>query len=92
MPLNIVKNGQVWAMILMHSACLNGPGWGIYRRIVILSHLNSVLGQDHSENAIGVAATMAHEMGHNFGMNHDSVGCCSASPRDGGCIMAAATG
>ncbi|KAF7249564.1 Disintegrin and metalloproteinase domain-containing protein 19 [Varanus komodoensis] len=47
---------------------------------------------DHSENAIGVAATMAHEMGHNFGMSHDAAGCCTASPNDGGCIMAAATG
>ncbi|XP_053574763.1 disintegrin and metalloproteinase domain-containing protein 19 isoform X2 [Bombina bombina] len=47
---------------------------------------------DHSDNAIGVAATMAHEMGHNFGMSHDGAGCCSAKPEDGGCIMAAATG
>ncbi|XP_069809486.1 disintegrin and metalloproteinase domain-containing protein 19 isoform X2 [Dendropsophus ebraccatus] len=47
---------------------------------------------DHSDNAIGVAATMAHEMGHNFGMSHDSAGCCTAKPEDGGCIMAAATG
>nr|XP_033783215.1 disintegrin and metalloproteinase domain-containing protein 19 [Geotrypetes seraphini] len=47
---------------------------------------------DHSNNAIGIAATMAHEMGHNFGMSHDSAGCCTASPEDGGCIMAAATG
>ncbi|KAM4675424.1 disintegrin and metalloproteinase domain-containing protein 19 [Discoglossus pictus] len=47
---------------------------------------------DHSDNAIGVAATMAHEMGHNFGMSHDAAGCCTAKPEDGGCIMAAATG
>ncbi|XP_067161180.1 disintegrin and metalloproteinase domain-containing protein 19 [Apteryx mantelli] len=47
---------------------------------------------DHSENAVGVAATIAHEMGHNFGMNHDSAGCCTTSAEDGGCIMASATG
>uniref|UniRef100_A0A3P8WWI3 ADAM metallopeptidase domain 19 n=1 Tax=Cynoglossus semilaevis TaxID=244447 RepID=A0A3P8WWI3_CYNSE len=47
---------------------------------------------DHSESAVGVAATMAHELGHNFGMSHDSAGCCQARAEDGGCIMAAATG
>lgn len=47
---------------------------------------------DHSELAVGVAATMAHEMGHNFGMSHDIPGCCQAKADDGGCIMAAATG
>ncbi|XP_041703871.2 disintegrin and metalloproteinase domain-containing protein 19 isoform X2 [Coregonus clupeaformis] len=47
---------------------------------------------DHSDSAVGVAATMAHEMGHNFGMSHDSPGCCQAKADDGGCIMAAATG
>ncbi|KAM6356349.1 disintegrin and metalloproteinase domain-containing protein 19 isoform 2-T2 [Alca torda] len=47
---------------------------------------------DHSDNAIGVAATIAHEMGHNFGMNHDSPGCCTTPAEDGGCIMASATG
>ncbi|XP_067389763.1 disintegrin and metalloproteinase domain-containing protein 33 [Emydura macquarii macquarii] len=48
---------------------------------------------DHSELPIGAAATMAHEIGHNFGMSHDSEGCCvEAAPDQGGCVMAAATG
>uniref|UniRef100_A0A3P9IZK2 ADAM metallopeptidase domain 19 n=1 Tax=Oryzias latipes TaxID=8090 RepID=A0A3P9IZK2_ORYLA len=47
---------------------------------------------DHSDLAVGVAATMAHEMGHNFGMTHDTKGCCQAKAEDGGCIMAPATG
>ncbi|XP_019408103.1 PREDICTED: disintegrin and metalloproteinase domain-containing protein 33, partial [Crocodylus porosus] len=48
---------------------------------------------DHSELPIGAAATMAHEIGHNFGMSHDSEGCCvEATPDKGGCVMAAATG
>nr|XP_031304477.1 disintegrin and metalloproteinase domain-containing protein 8-like isoform X1 [Camelus dromedarius] len=56
---------------------------------------SGAVNQDHSPNPIGVASTMAHEMGHNLGMDHDEnvQGCYCPVPRsDGGCIMAASIG
>nr|F8RKW1.1 RecName: Full=Zinc metalloproteinase-disintegrin-like MTP4; AltName: Full=Snake venom metalloproteinase; Short=SVMP; Flags: Precursor [Drysdalia coronoides]AEH95531.1 MTP4 [Drysdalia coronoides] len=42
--------------------------------------------QDHSKRTSMVASTMAHELGHNLGINHDSASCnCNAGP----CIMSA---
>uniref|UniRef100_A0A8C3NGV3 Uncharacterized protein n=1 Tax=Geospiza parvula TaxID=87175 RepID=A0A8C3NGV3_GEOPR len=40
--------------------------------------------QDHNRNEVAVAATMAHEMGHNLGMSHDTQAC---SCNDDICIM-----
>nr|XP_056706457.1 disintegrin and metalloproteinase domain-containing protein 12 [Euleptes europaea] len=50
---------------------------------------------DHSDTPLGAAVTLAHELGHNFGMNHDTLerGCnCKAPPDKGGCIMNPSTG
>ncbi|XP_039234519.1 zinc metalloproteinase-disintegrin-like NaMP, partial [Pipra filicauda] len=40
--------------------------------------------QDHSGNVIAVGATLAHELGHNLGMSHDTRACACG---DSVCIM-----
>ncbi|ELW69675.1 Disintegrin and metalloproteinase domain-containing protein 12 [Tupaia chinensis] len=50
---------------------------------------------DHSDSPLGAAVTLAHELGHNFGMNHDTLerGCsCKTTADKGGCIMNPSTG
>lgn len=51
--------------------------------------------QDHLVSVLGVASTVAHELGHNLGMRHDTAErrcSCDNEPRLGGCIMEPSTG
>ncbi|XP_056331903.1 disintegrin and metalloproteinase domain-containing protein 15 isoform X1 [Danio aesculapii] len=50
---------------------------------------------DHLVSVLGVSSTVAHELGHNLGMSHDTAErrChCQNEPRLGGCIMEPSTG
>ncbi|KAM6910502.1 disintegrin and metalloproteinase domain-containing protein 12 [Xenentodon cancila] len=50
---------------------------------------------DHLVSVMGVASTIAHELGHNLGMRHDTAErrcSCQNEPRLGGCIMEPSTG
>ncbi|XP_039108350.1 disintegrin and metalloproteinase domain-containing protein 8 isoform X3 [Hyaena hyaena] len=72
-----------------------GTTVGLAKVSSMCSQASGAVNQDHNQNPIGVASTMAHEMGHNLGMDHDDnvQGCYCPVPREGGgCVMAASIG
>uniref|UniRef100_A0A3B4BG46 Uncharacterized protein n=1 Tax=Periophthalmus magnuspinnatus TaxID=409849 RepID=A0A3B4BG46_9GOBI len=64
--------------------------WRQQRLLPRIKHDNAqfIILCDHNSNSIGVASTIAHEMGHNLGLSHDHENCvCGSSRSKKGCIM-----
>ncbi|XP_057590735.1 disintegrin and metalloproteinase domain-containing protein 8 isoform X2 [Hippopotamus amphibius kiboko] len=77
---------------LITAVDFTGTTVGLARVSSMCSQGSGAVNQDHSPNPVGVASTMAHEMGHNLGMDHDEnvPGCyCPVPQAGGGCVMAA---
>uniref|UniRef100_UPI00398EFB23 disintegrin and metalloproteinase domain-containing protein 8a isoform X2 n=1 Tax=Pristiophorus japonicus TaxID=55135 RepID=UPI00398EFB23 len=73
-----------------------GTTVGLATKSAMCSYQSGGVNEDHNRNPIGLASTIAHEMGHNLGMSHDEdhdTYCdCDASKNNGGCVMAEKTG
>uniref|UniRef100_A0A671PN60 Zinc metalloproteinase-disintegrin-like batroxstatin-1 n=1 Tax=Sinocyclocheilus anshuiensis TaxID=1608454 RepID=A0A671PN60_9TELE len=84
---DLIKRQQHDNAHLLSAINLDGATVGLAYIGTLCGGLSTGIVQDHNSKAIAVGATMAHEMGHNLGMSHDSSSCvCS----DGTCIMTAA--
>ncbi|XP_072523502.1 zinc metalloproteinase-disintegrin-like ohanin [Salminus brasiliensis] len=63
-----------------------GETVGLANKYAICAADSGAVNQDHNIDPLGLAATIAHEMGHNMGMSHDASH-CSCGPFNTNCIM-----
>ncbi|KAM6896866.1 zinc metalloproteinase-disintegrin-like 2d [Xenentodon cancila] len=67
----------------------DGDTVGLANKFAMCTENSGGVNQDHHDNPIGLASTIAHEMGHNFGMSHDAPDCmCGPYHGSGNCVMA----
>ncbi|XP_059181247.1 disintegrin and metalloproteinase domain-containing protein 8 [Centropristis striata] len=67
----------------------DGDTVGLANKFAMCTENSGGVNQDHHDNPVGLASTIAHEMGHNFGLSHDAAGCmCGPSFSSGNCVMA----
>ncbi|XP_023124384.2 zinc metalloproteinase-disintegrin-like 2d [Amphiprion ocellaris] len=65
-----------------------GDTVGLANKFAMCTGNSGGVNQDHHDNPIGLASTIAHEMGHNFGLSHDAAGCVCGPYGSGNCVMA----
>uniref|UniRef100_A0A8C2HE19 ADAM metallopeptidase domain 8b n=1 Tax=Cyprinus carpio TaxID=7962 RepID=A0A8C2HE19_CYPCA len=52
-----------------------GDTVGLANKFAMCAESSAGVNQDHNQNSLGLASTIAHEMGHNMGMSHDEDHC-----------------
>ncbi|KAM9425807.1 zinc metalloproteinase-disintegrin-like jararhagin [Pholidichthys leucotaenia] len=62
-----------------------GDTVGVANKFAMCTEHSGGVNQDHHNNLIGLASTIAHEMGHNFGLSHDKSDCMCGLSKD--CVM-----
>ncbi|XP_071336871.1 disintegrin and metalloproteinase domain-containing protein 8a [Trachinotus anak] len=71
----------------------DGSTVGLANTNAMCTSNSGAVNEDHNTNPVGVASTIAHEMGHNLGLSHDTENCvCGSSISKKGCIMAESVG